>query len=295
MSADQQEGDNQLSRLIGGMLGLLGGAALLVGPVPDAEAISKDYVKSLTYEQVKGTGLANRCTAAEGTGSISISSGGPYEMVDFCMEPKEFTVLEQRTQKRTGKVDKIGLPTKLTTRQTYTLDYMSGPIEVKDGKITWQETDGIDFAPTTVQVGAAERVPFLFTAKDMKVSADKNGATISPGLGLGGEFRVPGYRTGLFLDPKGRGGTTGYDMAVALPGLQSGEEGDEELFKENNKLYQSTTGNIEMEIQNVNPQTGEVSGVFVSQQKSDTDLGAKEPKDILIKGAFYGRIQAKSS
>ena len=34
-----------------------------------------------------------------------------------------------------------------------------------------------------------------------------------------------------FLDPKGRGAVTGYDMAVALPGLQNSVDGDEELFK----------------------------------------------------------------
>lgn len=66
--------------------------------------------------------------------------------------------------------------------------------------------------------------------------ANTGGNTVKPGFQMGGPFRVPSYRTGLFLDPKGRGGSTGYDMAVALPGLQSGEEGDAELFKENNKV-----------------------------------------------------------
>lgn len=32
----------------------------------------------------------------------------------------------------------------------------------------------------------------------------------------------------------------GYDMAVALPGLQNSVEGDEELFKENNKTFDIT-------------------------------------------------------
>lgn len=32
-----------------------------------------------------------------------------------------------------------------------------------------------------------------------------------------GEFLVPSYRGSSFLDPKGRGGSTVYDNAVALP------------------------------------------------------------------------------
>ena len=41
------------------------------------------------------------------------------------------------------------------------------------------------------------------------------------------------------LHPQGRGGTTGYDNAGALVGLEAdGGEGQEELFKETNKVYQ---------------------------------------------------------
>ena len=40
-------------------------------------------------------------------------------------------------------------------------------------------------------------------------------------------------------DRQGRGGTTGYDNAGALVGLEAdGGEGQEELFKETNKVYQ---------------------------------------------------------
>lgn len=96
--------------------------------------------------------------------------------------------------------------------------------------------------------------------------------------------------SGLFLDPKGRGVTTGYDMAVALPGLQNSIDGDAELFKENNKLFDVSTGNIEFEVNKVNPDEKEIGGVFVSTQFSDTDLGAKAPKKVLVKGVFYGRV-----
>jgi hypothetical protein len=40
-------------------------------------------------------------------------------------------------------------------------------------------------------------------------------------------------------------------MAVALPGLQNSIEGDTELFKENNKQFVVTNGNIELEVNKV--------------------------------------------
>merc|ERR1712216_700566 len=74
--------------------------------------------------------------------------------------------------------------------------------------ITFTEEDGIDYAPTTVQLPGGERVPFLFTIKELV--AKGSGGAFKPGYEFGGSFKVPSYRTGLFLDPKGRGMTTGY-------------------------------------------------------------------------------------
>jgi photosystem II oxygen-evolving enhancer protein 1 len=175
------------------------------------------------------------------------------------------------------------------TRQTYTLEGIEGPLSVSGGNIVFTEKEGIDYAATTVQLPGGERVPFLFTVKDLV--AKGNGGSFKPGFQMGGDFSTPSYRTGLFLDPKGRGGTTGYDMAVALPGLQSGVEGDEELFKENNKTFDVTTGRIEMEVNKVNAEESEIGGVFVATQLSDTDMGSKAPKKILTKGIFYARIE----
>ena len=40
----------------------------------------------------------------------------------------------------------------------------------------------------------------------------------------------------------------------------------------------------------MDPATGEIAGVFESIQPSDTDLGAKAPKDIKITGLWYGQL-----
>jgi len=247
--------------------------------------LTKSEINSLTYLQVKGTGLANRCAEVVGEDTITPKAG--QKIVDMCIEPKAWAVEEEIG--KSGKTEKKFVNSKVMTRQTYTLDGIEGKLENSGGNIVFTEQEGIDYAPTTVQLPGGERVPFLFTVKDLV--AKGNGGSFKPGFQMGGDFNTPSYRTGLFLDPKGRGGTTGYDMAVALPGLQSGEEGDDELFRENNKTFDITQGRIEMEVNKVNTDEQEIGGVFVATQLGDTDMGSKIPKKILTKGIFYARVE----
>jgi photosystem II oxygen-evolving enhancer protein 1 len=267
-----------------GKAAVVGALAFGMATAP-ANAITKSELNSLSYLQVKGTGLANRCAEVVGEGSITPKSGS--RIVDMCIEPKAWAVEEEVG--KAGKTEKKFVNSKVMTRQTYTLEGIEGKLDVSGGSIVFTEQEGIDYAPTTVQLPGGERVPFLFTVKDLV--AKGNGGSFKPGFQMGGDFTTPSYRTGLFLDPKGRGGTTGYDMAVALPGLQSGEEGDDELFKENNKTFDVTTGRIEMEVNKVNVEEQEIGGVFVATQLGDTDMGSKVPKKILTKGIFYARIE----
>jgi len=266
----------------GGKAILAGAVAVGVAAAP-AQAITKSELNQLSYLQVKGTGLANRCPEVIGEDSIKPKTG--QKLVDMCIEPKAWAVEEDVG--KSGKTEKKFVNSKVMTRQTYTLDGIEGNI-ANSGSIVFSEKEGIDYAPTTVQLPGGERVPFLFTVKDLV--AQGSGDTFKPGFQMGGDFNTPSYRTGLFLDPKGRGGTTGYDMAVALPGLQSGEEGDEELYKENNKTFDVTKGRIEMEVNKVNAEESEIGGVFVATQLGDTDMGSKVPKKILSKGIFYARV-----
>merc|ERR1712216_934888 len=166
------------------------------------------------------------------------------------------------------------------TRQTYTLDGISGKLE-GGGGITFTEEDGIDYAPTTVQLPGGERVPFLFTIKELVAKGDTSQ--------FGGDFTVPSYRGSSFLDPKGRGGSTGYDNAVALPARADSEE----LQKENQKNPAALKGSAVFNVAKYDPATGEIAGVFESIQPSDTDLGAKVPKDVKITGLWYANLGSK--
>ena len=85
---------------------------------------------------------------------------------------------------------------------------------------------------------------------------------------------------------QGRGGSSGYDNAMGLPGRADAEE----FLKENVKSTKALKGSAVFSVAKVDPATGEVAGVFESIQPSDTDLGAKPPKDIKITGLWYGQL-----
>ena len=192
------------------------------------------------------------------------------------MEPTSFTVKEE-SQVKGGEAEFV--KTKLMTRLTYTLDGMTGDVKVGGGgDIELVEKDGIDYAPVTVQLPGGERVPFLFSIKGLVAKGSLSA--------FGGEFNVPSYRGSSFLDPKGRGASTGYDNAVALPAKSDAEE----LLKENIKSTAVLKGAAVFSVAKYDPATNEIAGVFETVQPSDTDLGAKAPKDVKVTGLWYGQL-----
>ncbi|KAM7252780.1 hypothetical protein ACFE04_030880 [Oxalis oulophora] len=250
----------------------------------NAEGVPKrltyDEIQSKTYMEVKGTGTANQCPTIDGGVETFAFKPGKYTAKKFCLEPTSFTVKAESVNKNSPPEFQN---TKLMTRLTYTLDEIEGPFEVSpDGTIKFEEKDGIDYAAVTVQLPGGERVPFLFTIKQLVATGKPDG--------FSGEFLVPSYRGSSFLDPKGRGGSTGYDNAVALPAGGRGDE--EELAKENNKNVAASTGKITLRVTKSKPETGELIGVFESYQPSDTDLGAKAPKDVKIQGVWYAQLES---
>ncbi|KAL8199373.1 hypothetical protein R6Q57_012941 [Mikania cordata] len=241
--------------------------------------LTYDEIQSKTYMEVKGTGTANQCPTIDGGVDGFVFKPGKYNAKKFCLEPTSFTVKAEGVSKNSAPEFQ---KTKLMTRLTYTLDEIEGPLEVStDRTIKFEEKDGIDYAAVTVQLPGGERVPFLFTIKQLVASGKPES--------FGGEFLVPSYRGSSFLDPKGRGGSTGYDNAVALPAGGRGDE--EELLKENIKNTASATGKITLSVTSSKADTGEVIGVFESIQPSDTDLGAKAPKDVKIQGIWYAQLE----
>ncbi|CAH8274078.1 unnamed protein product [Arabidopsis lyrata] len=256
-------------------------ASALVVSGANAEGVPKrltfDEIQSKTYMEVKGTGTANQCPTIEGGLESFAIKPGKYYAKKFCLEPTSFTVKAEGVSKNSTPDFQN---TKLMTRLTYTLDEIEGPFEVaSDGKVKFLEKDGIDYAAVTVQLPGGERVPFLFTIKQLVASGKPES--------FGGDFLVPSYRGSSFLDPKGRGGSTGYDNAVALPARGD----DEELAKENSKNTAASLGKITLSVTKSNPESREVIGVFESIQPSDTDLGAKTPKDVKIQGIWYAQLE----
>lgn len=248
------------------------------------ESISRDQ---LTYDDILNTGLANSCPQISETsrGSIPIDASKTYVLKDLCIEPSEYFVKEEPTNKR-KKAEFI--PGKILTRYTSTLDQITGLISSdSEGVLTFKEQDGIDFQAITVLLPGGEEVPFLFTVKNLVANTQPGTTSINSSTDFTGEFKVPSYRGQVFLDPKGRSVASGYDNAVALPARAD----DEDFTRANVKEFVARTGTMALNITRVDSQTGEIAGVFVSEQPSATDLGAEEPEEVKVQGTFYGRIE----
>merc|ERR1719464_471982 len=129
-----------------GKAALAGAVAIGISAAP-AQALTKNELNSLSYLQVKGTGLANRCAEVIGEGSIKPKGG--QELVDMCIEPKAWAVEEEIG--KAGKTEKKFVNSKVMTRQTYTLEGIEGKLD-NSGTITFTEKEGIDYAATTVQL-----------------------------------------------------------------------------------------------------------------------------------------------
>ncbi|AFZ35196.1 photosystem II manganese-stabilizing protein PsbO [Stanieria cyanosphaera PCC 7437] len=246
--------------------------------------ISRDQ---LTYDDILNTGIANTCLDIPETsrGSISLDSSKSYTITDLCIEPKEFFVKEEPANKRQEAEFIQG---KKLTRYTSSLDQISGDIILnEDGSLTFKEKDGIDFQAITVLLPGGKEVPFLFTIKNLIAKTQPNLNSINASTDFSGEFKVPSYRGQVFLDPKGRSLASGYDNAVALPARAD----DEDFTRANVKEFVSRKGKIALNVTKVDSSTGEIAGVFVSEQTSATDLGAEEPEEVKVRGTFYGRVQ----
>ncbi|MBD2104611.1 photosystem II manganese-stabilizing polypeptide [Leptolyngbya sp. FACHB-261] len=240
----------------------------------------------LTYDQIRGTGLANNCPQLEGVsrGNIPIDSGKSYQISDLCLQPTEFFVKEEPTNKRQAAQF---VPGKLLTRSTSTIAYVKGKLEpTQAGTLRFVEEDGLDYQPITVQLPGGERVALLFTVKGLVAETQPGLSAISTSTDFEGDFRVNTYRTANFLDPKGRGLTAGYDNAVALPAQSDRED----LTEKNIKRELTLPGHLSLQVARVDNSTGEIAGTFESEQTSDTDMGAEEPREVKIRGLFYARV-----
>jgi len=237
---------------------------------------------NLTYDDIHNTGLANNCpTLPESArGSIALDSGSRYELREICLHPTEVFVKGEPSNKR-QEAQFVG--GKILTRYTSSLDQVYGDLKVSGDKLTFSERGGIDFQPITVLLPGGEEVPFTFSSKELV--AEAAGGAITTSTDFSGSYRAPSYRTSNFLDPKGRGLTTGYSSAMGL--VPAGDDFTSETVKK----YVDGSGTMELSITKVDPDTGEFAGVFTAIQPSDTDMGTKPAVDVKVTGELYGRLE----
>lgn len=275
--------------LIVALLAFCMSALVACSSAPDTTVATTEL---LTYDQIRGTGLANNCPSLAETsrGSIAIEAGATYKLTGLCLQPTTYFVKEEPANKRQ---EAEFVPGKLLTRFTSSIDQVQGTLKVgNDGTLTFTEEDGLDFQAITIQLPGGEQVPFLFTIKELVATSEAGVVAINTSTDLKGTFNVPSYRSAGFLDPKGRGVATGYDNAVALPASDNSKR-----VRANVKLADTSTkaGKISLQVAKVDNTTGEVGGIFESIQPSDTDLGARPALDVKIRGIFYARIEPSVS
>ncbi|MBA4445511.1 Photosystem II manganese-stabilizing polypeptide [Cylindrospermopsis raciborskii S07] len=255
-----------------------------------SDAPSSSSKDLLNYEEIRGTGLANKCPQLSevSRGSINLESNQSYTISELCLEPTSYFVKEEPANKRQ---EAEFVPGRLLTRYTSTIDQVQGDLKINpDNSLTFVEKDGFDFQAITVKLPGGELVPFLFTIKDLVAQTQPNSTNINTSTDFEGKFKVPSYRGAAFLDPKGRGVVSGYDNAVALPAQSDADD----LTRTNVKRTEILQGKISLQVSRVDNSTGEIAGTFESEQPSDTDLGAGEPKEVKIRGLFYGRVSTNS-
>lgn len=253
---------------------------------------SPDSDKPLTYKDIVNTGLANNCPDLPETarGSIALNHDNSYILTDLCLKPTTYFVKEEPTNKRQEAEFIEG---RKLTRYTSTLDQVTGELVFdEDDSLTFNEQYGMDFQPITVLLPGGEEVPFLFTIKGLTAKSQPGLSSLNTSTDFEGIYNVPSYRGSSFLDPKGRGVTSGYDNAVALPASSD----DEEFVKANVKSADTLldAGEMSLQISKIDGETGEIAGIFEAIQPSDTDLGAKEAVEVKIRGTFYGRVDTVS-
>ena len=260
--------------------------ALCLGVLTACSSSGEVNKRDLSYDDILNTGIANSCLELPDSsrGYIPIEAGKQYAIRDLCLEPRRYFVKEEPVSKRQKAEFVEG---KLLTRYTSSLDQIQGNIEANDdGTLTFTEIDGIDFQPATVLLPGGKEVPFLFTMKQFQGTTVSSADSINTSTDFEGEFNVPSYRGQVFLDPKGRSLASGYDNAVALPGLAD----DKRFSNANVKEFVARKGQMSLNVTKIDSETGEIAGVFESEQPSATDLGAEEPEEVKVRGIFYGRI-----
>lgn len=113
--------------LIVALLAFCMSALVACSSAPDTTTVATTEL--LTYDQIRGTGLANNCPSLAETsrGSIPIEAGGTYKLTGLCLQPTTYFVKEEPANKRQ---EAEFVPGKLLTRFTSSIDQVQGTLKV---------------------------------------------------------------------------------------------------------------------------------------------------------------------
>jgi photosystem II oxygen-evolving enhancer protein 1 len=205
--------------------------------------------------------------ASDGRGALTLASGTVRKATNLCLEAKEVNYDGKPAKIIWGTTSPLGPAIATLTSSAKGLD-----IEVIGGRTGTQMT--------LQQANSRRAINFSINA--LSTTAAK-GATISTATDFQGNVTIPPLRGLNYLDSRGRGSDVGYDGANAFSATEVGQKGTKE-----SREREVQDGKIQLLVENVNPETGEISGKFISNQP--TGLAAL-PKPLEIKGTFIGTFK----
>ncbi|WP_287130109.1 photosystem II manganese-stabilizing polypeptide [Candidatus Cyanaurora vandensis] len=207
---------------------------------------------------------------SDARGVLTLSPGTVKKATNVCFEPV--------TASYGGK------PAKIIWGSTSPLGPFTAELTNQDGSPALVAVRGRTGTQMTLQQGSA-RIAVNFNVNAMDVKSEVKTADISTSTNFKGSVTIPPLRGLNYLDSRGRGSDVGYDEALGL--YASEGEYAEEATKESAER-EVEDGELELQVQTVDVQTGTVAGNFISKQP--TGLAALKG-ELEIKGRFIGTFQ----
>ncbi|WP_218079464.1 photosystem II manganese-stabilizing polypeptide [Anthocerotibacter panamensis] len=202
-----------------------------------------------------------------GRGVFALKAGATKKATNLCLEA---------TQASYG-----GKPAKIIWGTTSPLGPAIAEITSTGSGLDLVVTGGRTGTQMTLQQGS-KRLAVNFNINALDGNTEAKSGEISTSTNFQGKVTIPPLRGLNYLDSRGRGSDVGYDGANAFP-ASLGERGAEGTKESREREVQD--GKIELQVEGVNPETGEIFGKFISRQP--TGLAAL-PEELEVRGTFIG-------
>ncbi len=237
---------------------------------------SSDKTIGATAErQYTGNPVGCPKASAEGRGTLAVTPGVSKIATNLCFEAQEASFEGKPAKIIWGTTAPLGPAAGELTKTDKGLSLIIGK-----GGINTQGRTGTQM---TLQQGS-KRIAVNFTVNALDTVAVASSA-VDTATNFNGSVTVPPLRGLNYLDSRGRGNDVGYEEPTAFY-ASGGQYAKDSTKKSQGRPLE--TGKIQLLVKTINPETGEISGEFVSEQPTgaSTEVG-----EVEIKGRFLGTFK----